>query len=264
MLPLRIDPTKDKGRSFQGMLLSYVTADTLWESGSGDTKRPVWAMVAATEGEAVPLYANLRLGKRGSTGPDSYARRKPDGVEFLKSAGYSWAIQRHSEAQVATIYLPDLFRVDPGMVDPHGINFVVLLPASQPDAAALQALDHLTALGALPEGEDPVQMIQLCQAASVFCTYLDRRTRAPLVPDSRFHAQVLFACLTEGLASIPHTRSSHYNRVWGEASGFGFRAHGLQDVGISAAVACKAKHEQLEAVLAEQADLFFRRANGAC
>ena len=120
-----------KGRSFRALHLASATADARWPGGATKKEgvlRPVHAIFLGSEAELRPFAANLQLGRLASTSGESTRRRRNQqqtGFEFLKSAGYRQAWQRHEEGAVLTVYLPDLFHLDPGMVDPKIVRFVL-------------------------------------------------------------------------------------------------------------------------------------------
>lgn len=235
-----IEPQKEgKGRSFRATLLSYVEAGVLWPRGN-DTFRPVHMTLAGSDNELRPFVANLRTGKKAVAG---YKGREK--YEVLKSAGFQCAWQRHALGSLVTIFAPDLFCLDPGMVDPKGVSFV-LLPSREwlkPSSVALPAC--------VPEAQaDDVRAL-----APLFIAYLDRRTRCPLIPDERFYAQVLANALEQGLATF--SRKTEYgNTEWG-VHGRGFREVGIEDAGYARGVLFHASHETLEAFLAEQVKTYF-------
>ncbi len=241
----------EKGRSFRASLLAYAEADHLWALGMADTdtRRPVFMMLACSDQEAAPFLANLRAGRQSEIvgGSKGYGRRnKGDQFELLRSGGYQYATQRHHEGVVITAFLPELFRLDPGMVSPDGCRFV-MLPSQEwcldPQPAALA---HVTRC-LPPKFERSVALMAdvpaLCRIAPLFAVYLDRRTRAPLIPDARFYAQVLVASVAAGLAQ----------RSGGNDT---YREDGVARVGLLPGLAFQAKHDELEAMLAEQVRMF--------
>lgn len=119
-----IQPKGEKGRAFGAEMLAAARADPLWEGGSGGNHiRPVWAVFAGSEQEMKSFTANLLLGR-----PAVFERSSK--IEFLKSGGYAYHHRRLGGGLVTTIYLPELFRFDPGMVDPSGVRFIALPPSS--------------------------------------------------------------------------------------------------------------------------------------
>lgn len=221
-----------KGRAFSAKLTASVVADSLWSAGGGETMRPIWAQFIGTDAELRPFAMNLKLGRKAepSTGRSSACDR----VEFLKSAGFQMAWQREQEGSILTVYHPELFRLDPGMVDPKGATFAMLVPRWWLTA---QSVDADTARAAL------------------FAAYLDRRTRCPLVADVAFYRQMFTAALECGLAREPGDRSVKYSKG-------PLAAEGLETAGV-AVVAFSATHEELETFLAEQVSVYFESRRAA-
>lgn len=263
MKTLRIEPQKEgKGRTFSANLLGYVTADSLWELGlNGNGIRPVWVCYATSEGESRPFTANAQLGKKILIS-DRYRSKRDPFMELLRSAEYEFTTQRFPEGIVTTAFLPELFRLDPGMVDPKGAKFVMLPPL---EWAASQRVDlnsilaHLRKVGYLNDGTRPdlpdeALASVLALQAPLFAAYLDRRTRAPLLQDSRFHAQILVASLNKGLAAL--STKDAYIRAFGEHRRHGFKEEGTREIGLAPGVAFHALHTDIEAMLAAEVTLF--------
>lgn len=220
------DPTK-KGRSFSAHCVALVRDDRLWASGNSDNIRPIWAQFVGSDAALRPFATNLMLGRKLEA---SGSRRSSSRIECLKSAGYQLAWQRESEGTILTAYLPDLFRLDPGMVDPEGARFVMLTPRWWLEAQTLPAVDA---------------------RASLFAAMLDRRTRCPLPADVLFCQQLLAAALDQGLAQTPGDRSVNYSHS--------FAAEGLEHAGLDpeGSIAFSASHETLEMFLAKQCAAYF-------
>ena len=259
-----IEPqTEGKGRSFSALCLASVQADFLWEGGqtNSEEKRPVWALFAGSEQELRPFMANLRTGRRLELATGS--RNRNDRMTFLKSAKYAVTWQREVEGSAATVYLPDLFQMDPGMVDPAGAAFVVLPTDAWSNSQVLDRaalVQHVKPLVPLKYDKTPVldddTIAEMVPLAFLFAAYLDRRTRCPLLADGRFYLQLMLACLTEGLASLP---PAGYSREWGVQSRLGFVTSGTKELGMSHGIAFGASHLSIDKILAEQVTLFFKR-----
>lgn len=281
MLYLRIEPQKEgKGRTFMANLIAYVTADTLWEQSAGDGSRPVWLSYAASEGEVRPFTANLRMGKKAEIGAKetvSWRRKKEPYLELLKSVGYEFTTQRFVEGTVMTAFLPELFRLDPGMVDPQGAKFIVLPPQEWLDNQNVDVdtiVSHCRSLGYIdtgllpngkkrPDYEDPTWpsealVRQLAPMAPLFVSYLDRRTRAPLIQDARFHTQLLIAALKNGVASLSVEDSYRSARGFGRHAKFCFMEKHTKSAGLAPGVAFSATHDKIEALLAEEVSVYFK------
>lgn len=277
-----------KGRSFRALHLASATADALWLGGEatkkGDVLRPVHAVFLGSEAELRSFAANLQLGRLASTSGESRRRRgRQSGYEFLRSAGYRQVWQRHEEGAILTVYLPGLFCLDPGMVDPEIVRFVVApsaaWAAAQGDVPVPEIVRHARRLpivrevNRLPEdrwrrdGFEPSlpdeKLAALVPTAYLFAAYLDRRTRAPLLADGRFYLQVMLACLKQGIASWSVSRGSYGygdSRRFGEHAALGFSEDHEEGCGLLPGVALQATHAQVEAILAEQVDLYFEIA----
>lgn len=259
-----------KTRSFEAVLLGHVTANALWDGGvSGKAHRPVWAQFAASDGACMPFLANIRTGRKVVEGRSTE-------YEFLKSAGYHFLSHRVHGGSLITAYLPDLFRADPGMVDPGRVAFV-MMPSQAWITEQSKHLDFDAAiahasklweprdLGIIayrrwgepepdtrPEFESKIR--ELLPLASLFCLYLDRRTRCPIIPDMRFQLQVLVSALSNNLAAFP---GDGYYDEWGKYRPFGFRAEVDDRLGYASAIACRAFHDQIEALLATEVARYF-------
>jgi hypothetical protein len=182
--------------------------------------------------------------------------------EFLKSVGFQVAWQREEEGSLVTVYHPELFRLDPGMVDPSGARFILLVPSYW---AATQEVDVDAIVGyaqTLGYELEESYLMSLAPTAYLFAAYLDRRTRCPLVADGRFYIQVLLSALTRGLASFPGNdirRSWYHQEGWGVHSHFGFHAQGLDTVGLEHTICFSCSHDVLERFLSEEVESFFER-----
>lgn len=251
--------SEGKGRTFRSSVLGFVEARGLWDGGSGggDVIRPCWALFAGSEQEIRPFVANALAGRKMSLGDGGY-RRHTKRLELLKSARYEVAWQREVEGSLATVFLPDLFRVDPGMVDPAGAKFIVL---ARRELLASQAIDdvgsiarHAMRLGHRGVDEDLARA--LVPMAFLFVVYLDRRTRCPIYADGRFYLQLLLAFLASGAASFARLREGYNEPGFGQHSAL-VHADDLAPLGIDRPIGFSASHEIIEQTLAEQTTLFF-------
>lgn len=256
----------EKGRSFSALLLGYVLFGST-SYGSNDTLRPVWMSIACSPAEVAPFVANLRTGKRAELVADR--RSLKTRFELLRSAGYEFAQQRHPQGTIVTAYLPSLFRIDPGMVDPDGVRFVVLPGrewAAEQRIDATAAVEHVQRVrfDLAEAGPGAAELAALAPTAALFAAYLDRRTRCPLVPGLPFYLQVLVAALSEGLASLSCARGGSYSdKPWGQHSDVWFKEDGTDVAGLLPGVGFDASHEELEAFLAEQVAAYFKVAKPA-
>jgi hypothetical protein len=257
-----------KGRSFRATCVTTVIANGIFpEGGGGATIRPVWAMFAGSESELRPFAANLKLGRKAEKDINRFSRRGGDSerYEFLKSVGYHMAWQREPEGTLVTLFHPELFRLDPGMVDPGSISFVMLVPQEWASAQTVDIEAPVRHAKRMKTKEfkgcplSDAELTAMVPTAYLFAAYLDRRTRCPLIADGRFYLQVLLAALTQGMVSRPgnNLTYTYHREEWGYKSDHGFQADGLESVGILHALAAKASHADFEAFLAYQVSLFF-------
>jgi hypothetical protein len=251
-----------KGRAFTAVCVATIEADRLWEGGqtATDNMRPVWAMFATSEAELRPFMANLKTGRKAQfIKGEGYYTKKQERLEILRSAGYQIAWQREPEGSIATIFLPELFQLDPGMVDTKEAKFV-LLPAK--DWAPSQKIDPTPIVTHTRKLQVPLtddQVAALAPIAFLFCSYLDKRTRRPLYSDGRFFMQLMLACLAKGLASWPVDESYRWRH---DRDKFGYNpSHRFQQDTVSAnveqGIVFHATHEQIDEILSEQVTLFF-------
>lgn len=285
---VRIEPkAQGKGRTFRATYLASAIADSLWSGGTtdtGDVERPVFAVFAGSDAELRPFVANLMLGRRALT-QDGYYRRRARGFEFLRSAGYRYTWQREDEGSLVTVYLPELFLMDPGMVDPKVARFVLLPPKHWADGQKIETaaivkhakrLPLVKQVNAPPKEEwrrerwtpedaplSEEKLAALVPTAYLFAAFLDRRTRAPLVADGRFYLQLMLACLKAGYASWScGDRHSYGERPFGQNAALKFETYGTDDAGLLPGLAFEAQHDVLEPLLADEVGLFFELTKG--
>lgn len=293
LTPVVIAPEQGaKGRSFRALHLASTVANALWKGGEtkanvrgDDVARPVCAVFLGSEAEMTPFAANLRVGRLVQTlgGVSHSYRKRKAGFEFLRSAGYKQAIQTHPEGVILTVYLPELYNLDPGMVDPKEIKFV-LAPsapwvASQGDVDADAIVRYARKLPLVREVNTPPKeewrqkhfgkplpderLRQLVPTAYLFAAYLDRRTRAPLIADGRFFLQVMLACLRKGLATFSADLSGTYNETpFGEHRRHGFAEDFEDGSGFLPGVAFQGTHLDLETLLAAEVATYYDITKG--
>ncbi len=132
-----------KGRSFRATAVALATADGLWNP-AGSTIRPVYAVFAGTDQELKFFVANLKAGKKAQSSNRSKSSDK-ERLEFLKTVKYNVAWQREAEGTIVTIFHPELFVLDPGMIDPDGIRVCLFVPTDWAVNAAVLEFDALLA-----------------------------------------------------------------------------------------------------------------------
>jgi len=268
MRNVQIEPrTEGKGRTFEALLLASVAANPFWPGGAtgSDNFRPVWAMFAGSDQELRAFMANLTLGRKATFSGTGYTgyRHRQSVLELLKSAGYQTIWQREAEGAIATVFLPELFQMDPGMVDPEGASFILLPSREWVQAQNLDPnplVQHARRCGFLLP---PEELAKWAPLAFLFSAYLDRRTRCPLVTDGRFYMQLMLECLKQGLASFS-TKDPYYyhDRGFGENQALQYREQDVEEVGLLPGLAFRAKHPDLEKLMAEQVSVFFKLTEG--
>jgi hypothetical protein len=244
-----IEPKGEKGRVFQAKLVSFIRADNLTpESNSNKIIRPVWAMFAGSQDELRPFMANLRLGRVAKESNRS-------SFEFLKSIRWKIIYQKEPEGVLATIYHPELFEMDPGMVDPKRIDFVILVDQewkSKQDINIDKAKEYLVKVN----GSD--DLLTFLPIAPLFALYLDRRTRCPLINDELFYFHLLLMALKNNLASIVPS-GGHY--LYSYSKEFVSPYHGCGHEGLerlnSESLTVSCNQSDFETFLAEQVLVFY-------
>lgn len=260
-----------KGRSFDAVLVAHIAANGLWAGGAGggdDVVRPVWALFACDEGTRVPLVANLRCGRKAREYADGpYGRTAGRAsFEFLRSAGYEFVTQRAPEGSLVQVFHRELFAFDPG-VTADKVRGVLAPPRAWLDAqsAALGASGSAAASRAARERvaadgrslrpwiEEP----RFAALATLFAASLDRRLRAPLVPDVAFQGQLFAAALLSGFAAL------HLPGIegdwWRGSDAHGLFAEGLDAAGLGAVMALRGDANDVEALLALEVKRFYQR-----
>ncbi len=260
MKTLTIAPEQGKkGRSFSGYLVASIEADYLWDQNASNTPhRPIWAQVIAGEMEIRPLVANLRLGRVANIatiGDRSYSK-KPDRLEFMKSVAYTQLTQRVPEKGVSvTLFQRPLFELDPGMVDPAGIAFCMLLSQAEVDAQVWDRAPVYSFLEGLKLGREALteeQATFLVPLCPYFAAFLDRRTRLPFPLDPRFYALLMVRTLgAERMCLISGLRDFNERSY---TSSFG-----LRELGYTYPVIFKADHGVFAKLLADVTTEYFER-----
>lgn len=277
MKDYEIQPQKNqKGRSFGATCVALATADSLWDEGAnGKAIRPIWAMFAGTETQLRPFAANLRMGRKAEPAKAGWRGGDDERLEFLRSVGFSAAWQREPEGALLTLFHPELFQLDPGLIDPTWIRFALFIPSDWSRAQQVDPTAPVRHVEPLVPKLDPAYLSSLVPAAYLFAAYLDRRTRCPLVADGRFYLQLLVASLDCGFASVPgrDVKYNQYSREeWGHHKRhcFNFEMgsssyHGplpLGSIGLEHAITFHATHASFEPFLAEQVTDYFARVKG--
>lgn len=268
---IQIAPQSEgKGRTFRATFLAAVEADLLWGGGETvtDNTRPIWAMFAGSDNELRAFMANLASGRKATfLAKRQGYRRKADCLEILKSYGYRMTWQREEEGSIATIFLPELFQIDPGMVDPKGATFVMLPTQAWYEQQRMDVdtvwplIQHARRCGYKDQTE--AELANWALLSFLFATYLDRRTRCPLVADGRFYFQLMLSCLKHKLATFSTVPDrSYYDTEFGQHASLRYHELNTTAVNLLPGLAFKADHETLEKLLAHEVEQFFAVTKG--
>ena len=256
-----------KGRVFEAILIAKVTCATVLAQATS-AQRPIFAMFAGSYNELRPFIANIQMGRKVE---DAGKYRSATKYEFLKSVKYQVVWQIESEPKgavyqpeplsIATLYYPDAFKLDPGMVDPKGIEFCMLPTKEWIQKQAIDPTGPLEHMRKIIECKDVhhrtkeadlKDLAQRVTHAYLFAAYLDRRTRAPFPLDGRFFLQLFHACGEKGLLKTSTGAFRQYNYYEK------FETDGLEEVGLEPCTAFSAKHSAFETLLSEQVTLYYR------
>jgi hypothetical protein len=255
-------------------------------------------MLAGTERSIRPVIANLQTGHRAMLRRyhDSLGCDTPPvaHLELLKSAGYRMLWQRlvggpDGPLAIVTAYLPELFVLDPGLIDPIGVQFVALTPQwwAQQQLAQLRAdtpawnaiQKHMGALARMgllvPSGQaESADALLDHVAQAVHCvTFIERRTTRPLPPTPAFALQLFLAGLQRGILTVatptePGQRAPSRSTTdpsdptdlwaWARHPEIGaFAECQTAPVGLAPPVACRCTHATLDAFLAAEVERYF-------
>lgn len=201
-----------KGREFSANLLASVEADFVWQGGMAtkSASRPVWLAVAASSGALAPFLANMRTGRTAVQvdGRSSGRKKGKPTLECPRGARYAWHVQRVTGGdEVAYGYLPELFALDPGMVDEDTIRFVALYSQLQVPSITEEQFDsalqyvakrHPHRAERLLSGDPKAR--RLVVAAVACMTFLRSRSTIPMPNHVGLCTNILLMALSERLA----------------------------------------------------------------
>lgn len=240
---------REKTRSFQVTLLGWIRCDRLVGASDKGSHRPAWFTYAGPEQEARAFTANVLGGHTFASFGHTPTRWS------ITKKGYTHHSRKVAGGLITTVYQPDLFRADPGMVDSL-VRFILVQPRSwfeqqkkKHDADFLaRARDFVARTGLrfdnyvrypLPSVEEDLE--NLLPEAMLFLMYLDRRIPYPMIPDPLFALQILVRCFNERLAvrSQSEYRSS-------------YEEHGFSDLGLRPGLCFSADRESFGPLVAEE------------
>lgn len=234
--------------AFQAKMAAYILSSGFVDSGK--FHRPVFAVFMGSYTSIRPFIANAMLGKRIKEG-------KHESFEFLKSEGYKWTWQRHGEGVAVTAHLPEIFAVDPGMVDPKGIHFLFTLPdeyvraQSFPEAPLVMAKLSCFKFPVEDALSDKNWHSTFANAYA-FATYLDRRTRSPIIADPAFYVYLYLMAIEARFLRV--TDSSLFYNSYSPHD----KAQGLEKLGLGVVHKVYTSHTAFDEFLAEAVKVYFQ------
>lgn len=188
---LEVEPAKGqkKSRAFSVALIGRVSANALWEMGrNGSCERPVLMMYAGTEQECRAFTANLRTGRRVIH--RSEKGRQEAVIEIPKSSGMRWSSRKVAAGTVVTVYLPELWALDPITQDTETLRLLVAVPTWWVDAQEPRIRELL--------GGESDEAVREAAVAGLVAAHVDRRCPLPIVHDLGFHRQLYRAGVEAG------------------------------------------------------------------
>jgi len=223
----------EKSRVFTVRRLAYLRADRLWEPKRGKASEVFPAMLCflGSRAETQAFSANLKAGRPAVCGHDIFT--------VQTKAGYRWIAQEVPGGVVTTVYLPQLFHLEP-VEDPGWVRFVFAPPGWWIREQAAEVRLEVT-------GEDPQEVAQ----AALFAAFLDRRTTMPVLRDPRFQLQ-LFRAAQE---------APFITRARNRYQGFDFA--GFTQCGLRLPLALAASYDAVIDFLKQQIALYKEHYHGA-
>lgn len=244
-----ISGPEGKTRTFSVDLIAEIEADHMWSGGntSSNTSRPVWMAYAGSEQQSRMFSANFLQGKIAET--SSY--RSKSKFQILKSAGYQAHTKKIGSGVITTVYLPELFWIDPGMVDPDKIAFILLTSQEWRDTQKFDieaAREFVTVQGIRNQGKELTDegLKSILAEAVLFHMYLDRRTRYPMPAHPHFSLRLMMRCLQERLARRHDPYGGHIK----------YSESGMSYLNIPPTLAFYASHEDFGNLLAQEVALW--------
>lgn len=243
-----------KGRTFRVSLLGFVTADGYHGNGSNRAYRPVYLSIAESDAQVRAFVANLRTGRPADV-RDAAGNQLPKQLETPRGLGLRWhfkKMEKPAGVTVATGYLPDLFDLDPGILQ-EDIRFLFAPPRWWVDhqADALVAAADFSTLARYGQTGGARE----AALASLFVAFLDKRSPLPIVPDPLFHRRLYVAA--QGLTWFMHPDGS---KDWSPRM---FRFPATAADGLELVAGVKVSHEQFENLLRHETSRYFAEESPA-
>lgn len=238
--PVAVETEENKGKrkserkshTFSATLLGFTMAD-YWEGHSADPLRPALAVFATSLQEEGPFVMNLKKGQKlRAVGIGSSSQSEGYPMEFMKSAGYLFGVQRYrprwedgalvfTGGSVIEVVIQSLVDFDPGMSDPDVVRFLLSVKEDKLRNQALTfpttRLDEMLARYDFPKvtgAPPPYDRATVLAEGRRFAVALEKRGDPPVVGDPLFGVQLLLSALARGFALRSETRHfySPYDR----------------------------------------------------
>lgn len=255
MQELTIQSETKKGRAFSATMLNCIVANQFWPEGKiNETKvsRPVYASFAGTEAELRAFIANLRSGRKAQSANSSSYRWNHNTFEFLRSIKYRFLWQKHQEGSICTVFLPDLFIIDPGIIESDEIKFIMLptLETIQNQVITISHPETISYYEKYHKNYGPNEVA----LATLFSIMLSRRISLPYPADPKFFLQLYWACQERGILKSLLSRSSrdsYRELIHAEARGM------YQELGFYEPMAFLAEQSTFRELLVNEVSSFF-------
>lgn len=235
---LTIEARRKGGKSWRVECLGLVTADAYWSAPSGKAYRPAYLCIAERDEIVRGFIAHLTAG-RPAVLRSRHGHEEPRQVEHHASLEWAEPQRTSGGITIATAYLPELCRLDPGRM-PERIRFLFAPSTAWVEAQLASPL--IADLG--PDRELQVD----AAVGSLFAAFVGTRTAWPVVPDPRFHARLWRAAQGQDLCVAPSGSPGYPGGLWC------YPAKG--PAGIPSAVVMDCGHAEWEALLRTETRAF--------
>lgn len=265
-----------KDRAFGAHLVAFSVATGYWDLSDTDPLRPAFALFATSRQEEGPFLANIKLGRKlRIEGLGSSSKEGGHPMEFLKSAGYDYKVQRYTlratvlgeDGEATTVetpgslieaFVPELYEHVPSMRDPQRVRFLMSpkLEVLRRESAGFKVnLAPVLARFKKKHAYDTPPVFDHATVAAEgrrFVASLNERTMVPILhhpDDPTFHVQLLLSALANGYAK--RDDSSYYT-----PSDRGFRELGMHRAKRAPGLAFSAAQDDVAGWLADETKLF--------
>lgn len=238
---LTIEALRKGGKSWRVECLGLITADAYWPVPAGKAYWPVYLCIAERDEVVRGFLAHFKAG-RTATLRSRHGHEEPRQVAHHDRIEWAEPQRTSGGITIATAWLPDLCRLDPGRMQDR-VRFLLA-----PSAAWVE--DQI-ASPLLAELGDKALRIDAA-VGSLFAAFAGARTAWPIIPDPLFHAALWRAA--QAWCVAPSGTSGYPGGVWW------YPREG--PAGIPSAVVFDCQHQAWEAMLRTETRRFLE-AHGA-